>query len=92
MVGTIHDESDARRNHAEFTDNQFVTKEIIMVLNVLFKVRHILEIIIIGIVAHLNIRVSNDVFQETKHCRNAQGEISRLCLVSACVNSQMLQL
>src|SRR5690606_12509902 len=66
MVGPIHDESDAGCDHAEFTDDQFITKEIIMVLDVLFKVCHVLEIVIIGIIAHLNIWVGNDIFQETK--------------------------
>ena len=55
MICTIHNEFDSFCNRAELSDNQFITKKLIMVRNMVFKFFCSVYIIIVSIFTHNNI-------------------------------------
>ena len=66
VVGPIHDEGGAGGDHAEFTDDELVTREFEMIFHILLEVVNILKIIVIGVVAHLNVGAGDDIVEKTK--------------------------
>jgi len=66
MIGAVHDEGDTRRNHAKFSNFEFITGEIEMIFNVFLKIVDILEIIVIGVIPNLYVGTCDDIFQETE--------------------------
>ena len=66
MIGTIHNEFHVGSNHAELSNDQFVSGKIEMIFDVFLKVFNRFKIVVIGIVPNDDIRIGDDVFKETE--------------------------
>ena len=67
MIGTVHDEVGTRRQRTELPDLQPVADMLEVIANVpVLKIRGVLEIVVVGVVADLDRRPRYDVFQENR--------------------------
>ena len=66
MVGGAHDELCPRGDGAELADDQLVPKFGVVEEDVtLLKLRGVFQVVVIGVVPHVDVGGGNDVFQET---------------------------
>lgn len=65
MQCPIHDKGYTERDLTKLTNDQDIANKIKMIQDVFFEISHILWIIVIRIIAHLDTGILNDIFQKT---------------------------